>query len=117
MVFLVEYQVSIRRKGKQALGGFDVLDLGMIKLACQLPILQNRCAKDEKQQNQSEYAYIPQCEPMADVRISQHYGSSSQRGTESHPAHGMQQAFFWKSPSSLRRSRVICTSITLSNGV
>ncbi len=70
VVFLVEYQASVGGKGKQALGGFNVLYFGVVQLAGQLPILQDRCGEDKKQQHQSEYADIPQCEAMTDVVIS-----------------------------------------------
>lgn len=93
MVFLVENQAPIGRKGQQAFGGFNVLDLGMVQLAGQLPILQDRGANDEEQQHQAEYADIPQRKTMADVCVSQHLRFVFPEH-EPYAAHGMQQLFW-----------------------
>ena len=90
MVFLVEHQASVGGKGKQSFGGFHVLYLCVVELAGELPILQDRCGKDEEQQHQSKYAHVPQREPMADVVISQHLRFVFPQN-EPHPAHGVQQ--------------------------
>src|ERR1700679_1715314 len=92
VVFLMEHEVSVGRKGQQTLGRFNVLYFRMVKLASELPILEYRGATDEKQQHQAEYADVPQRQAMADVVISQHLRFVFPQH-KSYPAHGMQQLF------------------------
>jgi hypothetical protein len=92
VVFLMEHEVSVWRKGQQTFGGFNILYFRMVQLASELQILEYRGATDEKQQHQAEYADIPQRQAMADVVISQHLRFVFPQH-ESYPAHGMQQFF------------------------
>ena len=48
MVFLVEDQAPIRRKGEQPFRGFHILYLGMVEAAAELPVFQQRCSADEE---------------------------------------------------------------------
>ena len=59
MVLLVEDKAAVRCKGEQALGGFEVLYFRMVELPGELPIFQQGCAANEKQQHQTKYADIP----------------------------------------------------------
>src|ERR1700677_5036440 len=102
MVFLVEYQTSIRRKRQQPFRGLHILYLGMVQAAAELPIFQQRCCTDEQQQHQAEDADIPERQAVAYIVIAQHQGSSS-RSTKPTPR-TVCRSLFWNSPSSLRRS-------------
>ena len=47
MVFLVEHQAPIRRKGQQPFRGFNILNLCVVQAAAELPVFQQRCCRDE----------------------------------------------------------------------
>ena len=72
VVFLVEDEASVRSKGEQALGGFNVLYFRVVQLPRELPLLQDCRGGDEEQQHQSKYAHVPKRQTMTDVGKSQH---------------------------------------------
>ena len=115
VVLLVQPEISCFRKRQQAFCCFNVLHFGMKHLPLQLNVLQHRRAKHKDQQDQSEHGDVGQCETDANVAWAKHYWSP-ERITNPTPR-TVWRSLRGRSPSTLRRSLVICTSITLSSGV
>src|ERR1700723_1286179 len=86
VIVIMEPEASIGREIKQTLDRFQVLDLRVVQLIAELPILQDACAADIYREHQTEDTHVPERQAVADVsRPKPHYFSSSLRRTNPRP--------------------------------